>query len=149
MDLFIADNTGMIQLLLSSPYTVSRPFLLFTPLHWCLFTGITTCKGPGVHKESGGDRDGTADPNCPKGYSIPYSIMLRIQVGGKRRKQGAFYVMVFVFPSPCYVWWRPAFVETAKHLVAHGKQEINSLFDFACVCCFCFFFFFKRSLYEH
>ena len=27
------------------------------------------------HKELGGDTAGTADPNCPKGYSIPYDVM--------------------------------------------------------------------------
>ncbi|GAB0209839.1 mitochondrial enolase superfamily member 1 [Grus japonensis] len=30
----------------------------------------------GVHKKLGGDTAGTADPNSPKGYSIPYDIML-------------------------------------------------------------------------
>ena len=32
----------------------------------------------GVHKKLGGDTAGTADPTWPKGYSIPYGIMLRI-----------------------------------------------------------------------
>jgi len=29
-----------------------------------------------VHKKLGGDTARTADPNCPKGYSIPYDIRL-------------------------------------------------------------------------
>ena len=32
----------------------------------------------GVHEKLGGDTAGTADPNCPKGYSIPYDVMLSI-----------------------------------------------------------------------
>ena len=55
------DNTGMFSLLLSSAYTESRPFLLPTP----------PASRLGVHKELGGDTAGTADPNCPKGHSIP------------------------------------------------------------------------------
>ena len=31
-----------------------------------------------VHKKLGGDTAGTADPNGPKGYSIPYDVMLSI-----------------------------------------------------------------------
>jgi len=30
----------------------------------------------GVHKKLGGDTAGTADPNWPKGFSIPYDITL-------------------------------------------------------------------------
>jgi len=32
--------------------------------------------GLGVHKKLGVDTAGTANPNWPKGYSIPYDVML-------------------------------------------------------------------------
>ena len=39
-----------------------------------------------MHKKLGGDTAGTAGPNCSKGYSIPYDVMLsnktRGEVGG-------------------------------------------------------------------
>ncbi|KAK4817730.1 hypothetical protein QYF61_026530 [Mycteria americana] len=35
-----------------------------------------------VHKKLGGDTARTADPNWPKGYSIPYGVMLNIETGG-------------------------------------------------------------------
>ncbi|KAK4818030.1 hypothetical protein QYF61_004154 [Mycteria americana] len=35
-----------------------------------------------VHKKLGGDTARTADPNCPKGYCIPYGVMLSIETGG-------------------------------------------------------------------
>ncbi|KAK4819224.1 hypothetical protein QYF61_027054 [Mycteria americana] len=35
-----------------------------------------------VHKKLGGGTARTADPNCPKGYSIPYGVMLSIETGG-------------------------------------------------------------------
>jgi len=31
-----------------------------------------------VHGKLGGDMAGTADPNGPKGYSIPYDLMLSV-----------------------------------------------------------------------
>ena len=62
------DNMGMFPLLLSSAYTKSRPFLLLTP----------PARRLGVHKKLGGDTAGTADPNCPKGYSRPYDIRFSI-----------------------------------------------------------------------
>ncbi|KAK4818603.1 hypothetical protein QYF61_015465, partial [Mycteria americana] len=35
-----------------------------------------------VHKKPGGGPARTADPNWPKGYSIPYGVMLSIETGG-------------------------------------------------------------------
>ncbi|KAK4828177.1 hypothetical protein QYF61_024426, partial [Mycteria americana] len=35
-----------------------------------------------VHKKLGGDTARTADPNWPKGYSIPYDVMLNKKLGG-------------------------------------------------------------------
>ncbi|KAK4832950.1 hypothetical protein QYF61_026606 [Mycteria americana] len=37
-----------------------------------------------VHKKRGGCTARTADPNCPKGYSIPYNVMLSIETGGSQ-----------------------------------------------------------------
>ena len=43
----------------------------------------------GVHKKMGGDTAGTADPNCPKGCSIPYDIMLSsIKLGEEEGRGG-------------------------------------------------------------
>ena len=36
----------------------------------------------GVHGEPGGDTAGTADPDCPKGYSRPWDVMLSNRSGG-------------------------------------------------------------------
>jgi len=60
-----ADNTGMFSLLLSSVYTQSRPFLLLTPPHQ-------------QGGKPGGDTARTPEPSWPKGYSIPYNIVLGI-----------------------------------------------------------------------
>lgn len=78
------DDTGLFLflLLLSRPYTRSRPFLLLTPHQRVRL---------GMHKEFGGDTNRTADPNRPKGYHRPYGILLSIQrwgKGGGKRKEG-------------------------------------------------------------
>lgn len=63
------DNTGMSLLLLSSTYTESRPFLLLTPPHQQVAGGEQKGKmGP----------NGTVGPNSPKGYPVPYGIVLSI-----------------------------------------------------------------------
>jgi len=63
------DNREMFSLLLSSTYTVKASSASPT---------TQPANGLGVHKKLGGDTAGTADPNGPKGYSIPYDIMLSI-----------------------------------------------------------------------
>ncbi|KAK4829016.1 hypothetical protein QYF61_001791, partial [Mycteria americana] len=45
-------------------------------------TGITALVLLLVHKKLGGGTARTADPNWPKGYSIPYGVMLGIETGG-------------------------------------------------------------------
>jgi len=57
-----------------------------------------------VRKELGGDTAGPADPSRPKGCPIPCDTMLSNKSWGK--KEG----------------WSPAFLETAEHLPASGKQ---------------------------
>ena len=43
----------------------------------------------GVHKKLGGDIAGRADPNRPKGYSIPYDVMLsNIKLGEEEGRGG-------------------------------------------------------------
>jgi len=64
-------NTGIFWLSLSSAHTESGPFLLLTPSHQ--WGGRL-----GVHKRLAGDTLGTADPSWPKGYSIPYDLILSI-----------------------------------------------------------------------
>ena len=41
-----------------------------------------------MHKKLGGDTSGTADPNCPKGYSMPYDVMLSNKSWGKEGGRG-------------------------------------------------------------
>jgi len=36
---------------------------------------VLQVRGLEVHKKLGGDRTKTADPNWPKGFSIPYNII--------------------------------------------------------------------------
>jgi len=36
----------------------------------------------GVHGKLGGDTARIADPNWPKGYGIPYYVMLSMETGG-------------------------------------------------------------------
>ena len=59
--------SGTFLLLLSSAYTESRPSLLLT---------APPARRLGMHKKLGGDTAGTADPNWPKGYPIPYVVVL-------------------------------------------------------------------------
>lgn len=43
----------------------------------------------GEHKELGGDSTRTADPDCPKGYSISCGVMPNNKTGGKlARRRG-------------------------------------------------------------
>ena len=37
----------------------------------------------GVHKKLGGDTAGTADPNWPKGYPLPYDVIHSKQSSGR------------------------------------------------------------------
>lgn len=39
--------------------------------------------------------------------------------------------MLFVFPSHCYMWWRPAFLDLAEHLLPLESAE---LIPFLCLC---------------
>ncbi|KAK4810336.1 hypothetical protein QYF61_019139 [Mycteria americana] len=43
-----------------------------------------------VHKELGGDTAGTADPNCPKGYSTPHGVMLSMFTMDQMISRGPF-----------------------------------------------------------
>lgn len=47
------------------------------------FSHHPTIKEVGGHKELGGDTAGTADPNCPEGYSRTYGFMLNMETGRK------------------------------------------------------------------
>lgn len=61
------DRTVMFQLLLYSTDAAPRPPLFLT-LH-CQASRLM------VHETLGEDTAGTADPNLPKGYSVPYDVM--------------------------------------------------------------------------
>ena len=123
------DNTGVFSLLLSRAYTQSRPFLLLTPPHQRAGWGCT--------RNWEGTQSGQLSPTDQR--DIPYHMTScsAYKAGGKRRNGGTFRGMVFVFPSNGYAWWSPAFLEMAEHLPAHGKEQINSLFCFACMRGFC------------
>lgn len=77
----------------------------------------------GGHKEFGGDRARTADPNWPKGYSGPCDRMLKNKNCEKKNEGGIFGAMAFVFASDCSMWWRPALLGMAKHLTTLGHSE--------------------------
>ena len=96
-----------------------------------------TSEQAGGHKELAGDTAGTAEPNWPKGYAMPYDTMLSIQSWGNKKERGDVWSYV-VFPSNHYTWWSPAFLKMAEHQLADQKWWKNSLFCFACVHSFCF-----------
>ena len=62
--------------------------------------------------------------------NIPYHRTLRsaIKAGGGRRKGGTFRVVVSVFPSNCYVWRSPIFLEVVQHLPVSGKYHTPASF---------------------
>ena len=125
----LIDNTGMFLLLLSSAYTESRLFLLLTPPHKWVGWGCT--------RSWEGTQLGQLTPTDQR--AIPYHMTsCSAYKAGEEEGRGTFGVMVFVFPSHCYTWWSPAFLEMAEHLPAHGKEWMNSLFCFACMRGFCF-----------
>lgn len=69
-----------------------------------------------------GDRAGTGDPNCPKGYYRQHNIMLSIQ---RRRKGRSFVMMVLVFlqATARSDGALPALLELAEHLPSLGRGE--------------------------
>lgn len=73
------DNTGMFSLLMGSTCTEPRAFLLLTPLHQ---------RGGWGCSRGWGDTARTAEPNWPKGHSIPYGVMLSKKNWGKVKKRG-------------------------------------------------------------
>lgn len=95
--------TQMFSLLLHCTYTECKTFFASHP------TPATNWLE--VHKLRG--------DSWPKEYPIWHHAQ-HIKTG-RRRKEKTFRVMVFVFPSNHHMWWIPAFLETAKHLPAHGK----------------------------
>jgi len=116
----------VFSLLLSSAYTESRPFLLLTlprqQVSW------------GGHKKLGGDTAGTADPNWPKGYSIPYDITLcKIKLregggsGGHTWSDGVFSSQVTIRCDAALHSWRWPTSAAYEFLVC-----------FACAHSFCF-----------
>ena len=72
----------------------------------------------GVHKKLGGATAGTADPNCPKGYSILYNVMLRNKTEGVKLAGAAI----------------------ARGLAEHPWAGGEQLFSFASLVCLGFYF---------
>ena len=89
----------------------------------------------GVRKKFGGGTARTDNSNWPKGYSIPYDVMLSNKsLGEEGRKEGEdiWSYGVCLPKLPLRV------TKMAKHLPADGTYWINSLFWFPCMCSFCF-----------
>ncbi|KAK4817679.1 hypothetical protein QYF61_024908 [Mycteria americana] len=70
-----------IQLAIDQHTRVLLCWAAFQPLflHPVALHGVVVTQ---VHKKLGGGTARTADPNWPKGYSIPYGIILSIETGG-------------------------------------------------------------------
>ena len=108
--------------------TESMSFLLLTPSHQQVGWGYT------ISWEA--TQPGQLTPTDQR--DIPCHMMSCSACKAERRKRkwGTFEVNAFVFPSNHYMWWSPAFLVMAEQLSADGKQWINSLFCFACMCGF-------------
>lgn len=49
----------------------------------------------------------TTEPYWPKGYSMPFDIVLSSNNGKRWRKEGTFMVIALVFPTSHYMCWGP------------------------------------------
>lgn len=110
-------NSGTFSLLLSGDYTESRPSLPLT---------IPPASG------LGGDRAGTADPHWSKGHSIP-----AYKARGRRTKGRTFRVLVFVFPSQCYMC-QSCFPGDCWTCACSWEVANEFLICFGCAWSFCF-----------
>ena len=77
----------------------------------------------GVGKILGGDTARTADPNWPKGPSIPYDVCSAMKAKRKEEGWGAFVSTTLVFRSNRYAYWSPASREVAGHRLLRGSRE--------------------------
>lgn len=84
-------------------------------------------------EEAGGAKD-------LRGHSPDQVMWSAIKTVGKKEEGEAYELMAFVFPKNYHTWCTSAFLGMAKHLPAHGKWSMNSVFCFACVCKFCFIY---------
>lgn len=123
------DNTEMFQLLLSN-VAPGQGLLSFSR---CLARVELR-----LRKEMGGDRTRKADSNWPKGYVIPYVIMLNCNSGVKMKEWwDAWSDGVCILNKQLHVVSSP-FLYVAEYLPANGKQWKNFFFCFACTCSFFF-----------
>lgn len=95
------DNALMFKLLLSSACRVPKLFVFLALPHQWGCCGVGGGGGGGCPRS----REGTADFNKPKGYSMAYAIILSnkkswVKTGG--RKVEMFGVVECVFLSNCY-----------------------------------------------
>lgn len=93
----------MFLLLLSSIYIASRHYSHTAPL-----------ANAGSAQEIGRDTAGTTDPSWPEGYL--HHTALHSSQGEGGRKGHLELCSLLLFPSKCYAWWSPAFLEMVKHL---------------------------------
>lgn len=123
--------------------------------HWwlsCCWTVLTLSQGLfithsaqpvcslGMHEKLRGDITGTADLNWPKGYPIPYYVILsnkrwERKVGRRWCSELQHLIAQICLSLPHGV--SSTFLEMADHLPGDGKQWINSLFLFAFMHNFC------------
>lgn len=74
--------------MLNNVCTVARPYLFLTLL--------PLSNSAGMSERLGRDTARTADPNCPKGYSIPFNVNVGNKLGWKEKEMGV------VFQGGCY-----------------------------------------------
>lgn len=55
-----------------------------------------------MHKNMGGEKSRTAEPNYPKGCSIPYEVLLSTKGIRKAEGKGTFVLIASVFLSNHY-----------------------------------------------
>ena len=105
---------------------------------FCFSPQPTSEQAEGGTRSWEGTQPGQLTPTDQKDIPDHMTSCLAYKAGGRRRNRGTFGVTTFVFPSHCYAWWSPAFLEMAEHLPAHGKLWMNSLVCFVCMCGICF-----------
>ena len=84
-------KTGKFSLLLSSAYTMSRPFLLLTPPHQRVGWGCT--------RSWDGTLLGQLAQTNQRGISYHMKSHAAYKAGGRRRKGGMFRMTVFCLPK--------------------------------------------------
>lgn len=100
---------------------------------WLLLHSACTASSLFSPPSLGEDTDRTAETNYPKGYSVPYDLMLSNKNSGKRgagRGGDTFMVMAHAFPSNHYMRWGTTCPKVSGRCLTIGSSEWISLFAF-------------------